>query len=210
MTFKSLLIILFLWGPVHCFSQVDESILYHKALGLLQTERYKEALPLFDELVRMDSSNSVYRSNRAASYFNLKMYDAALKDYLILTKELPEESEFLFQAGNAYEHLDSLHLALSYYNKAIRIDKDNFMYFFKRGTILLKQEKLHEAIFDFTDAIALNPSHANSFHNRGIALYQTDKKVRACEDWCEASLLGNSTASLHLSRNCKTYPARCK
>jgi tetratricopeptide (TPR) repeat protein len=172
----------------------------------MDSGKYQEALVRLDKLTAADEENYIYRYNRAVTLFNLKEFQAAIDDYKFLHELLPEQSEYVFQIGNAYEQLDSTKLAMDFYTKAISIDADYFIYFFKRGTLLLKQEKLSEAVQDFTVSIELNPSHHNSFHNRGIALYKAGKKASACEDWCKAVRLGNSFSSNHIKQNCKSYP----
>lgn len=188
----------------------EEVRMNNQAVKLMDAKRFDDALPILNKLVAIDSTNTIYRNNRAVTFFNLKKYKEAWGDYLLLYKEFPDQAEYAFQMGNAYEHLDSLTNAINLYNQAIALEEDNYLFYFKRGTVRLKQDNFEEAISNFNHALSLNPLHDNSLHNRGIALYKTGKKVKACEDWCEASLLGNPTAGLHLSKNCKTYPPRCK
>jgi len=192
-----------------CLAQDDPAKLVNRAVHYLNAGRFADALAILEPLIKEDSSNTTLRHNHATACFNLKKYRQALGDYLFLIRENPQ-SEYFFQAGNSFEHLNKPDSAIAYYTKAIDLEKDNFLYFFKRGTVLLKSGKFKESIADFNDALVLNPEHSNSMHNRGLAKFATGSTSSACEDWCEASLLGNSTASLHLSRNCKTYPPRCR
>ncbi len=193
-----------------CQAQDEQEKLLNRAVHFINTGQFTDALTILESLMANDSSDITLRHNRAIASFNLKNYRTALSDYLFLTRERPEEAEYFFQAGNSYEHLNDLATAIEYYNKALDIEKDNFLYFFKRGTALLKTKKFKESIPDFNDALALNPDHSNSFHNRGLARFATSNPGGACEDWCDASLLGNATASAHLAKNCKTYPPRCR
>lgn len=187
------------------FSQSKEDVaLNNQAVALMDEGKYKEALPYLDKLTTRDTANYIYRYNRAVTLFNLKQFNSAIAEYQYLHSLIPEQSEYVFQLGNAYEHLDSSDVAISYYTKAIEIDPDHFIYFFKRGTIYLKQEKYMEAVSDFSASIEINPNHHNSFHNRGIALYKLGSQTEACENWCQAVQLGNTFSRTHLGQLCKT------
>jgi tetratricopeptide (TPR) repeat protein len=167
---------------------------------------YKDAIPVLDKLVKADSGNITYRYNRAVTLFNLKRYQESLSEYKNLSYVLPEQSEYIFQIGNAYERLANIPEAINYYSKAIGIDPDNFLYYFKRGTIFLKQNKLKEAEADFNKSIELNPEHYNSLHNRAIARYKLGRQDEACEDWCLAFQLGSAVSEGHLKTNCTKSP----
>ena len=187
------------------FSQSKEDVaLNNQAVALMDEGKYQEALPYLDKLSTRDTANYIYRYNRAVTLFNLKQYYNAIAEYQYLHRLIPEQSEYVFQLGNAYEHLDSSNIAISYYTKAIEIDPDHFIYFFKRGTLFLKQERYKEAVADFTASIEINPKHHNSYHNRGIALYKLGDVTQSCENWCQAVQLGNTFSKTHLNQFCST------
>lgn len=188
------------------FSQSAEDVnINNKVVALMDEGRYKEALPYLNQLVERDSISTIYRHNRAVTLFNLRRYKEALADYQVLSNAVPEESEYVFQMGNAYEQLDSSQLAIQYYSQAIKLENDRFLYFFKRGTVYLNEGKLKEAENDFNESLFLNPKHDNSLHNRGIALFKQGQKSRACVDWCQASELGNTYSASHVKTNCSMF-----
>src|SRR5690606_33395587 len=90
-----------------CFTshaQTDVDI-NNNAVVMLNNGQYEKALPIFEGLVTEYPDNTMYRYNRAVTYFNLKKYKAALNDYLILINSDPTKAEYYFQAGNLYETL---------------------------------------------------------------------------------------------------------
>ena len=199
------LVVAFALASGTIFSQSKEEVaLNNQAVILMDSDKYQEALPYLNQLTEKDTANFIYRYNRAVTLFNLKQYHNAIAEYDYLHKLIPEQSEYIFQIGNAYEHLDSATLATSYYTRAIEMDADHFIYFFKRGTLYLKQEKYRQAEADFTASIELNPTHHNSIHNRGIALYKLGDQGKACQDWCQSFELGNTSSKIHLDQFCKT------
>jgi tetratricopeptide (TPR) repeat protein len=191
---------------MNVYSQTSEEVnLNNQAVALMDGEQYKEALPFLDDLVARDSVSTIYRYNRAVTLFNLKKYAQALADYEILAAAAPEESEYVFQIGNAYEQLDSTELAIHFYTKAIQLENDKFMYFFKRGTLYLHDGKFKKAEQDYNESLLLNPRHDNSLHNRGIALYKMGQASKACTDWCQANELGNPHSASHIKTNCSMF-----
>ena len=150
-----------------CAQSKEEVALNNLAVSLMDKGDYKEALAHLDKPTAADENNFVYRYNRAVTLFNLKKYQEAIDEYKYLHELLPEQSEYVFQIGNAYEQLDSMNLALTFYTQAIEMDQDQFLYYFKRGTVFLKQNQLRRAEADLTSSIELNPKHHNSLHNRG-------------------------------------------
>jgi tetratricopeptide (TPR) repeat protein len=205
---RMILVFLFSCVLVQAQSQSEEE-LNNKGLALMEEEKYKEALPLFEKLISLNPEATPYRFNRAVTLFNLKQYTRALNDYLYLANFDPEEPEYPFQIGNIYEHLDSLKKADLYYSKAIAIENDYYLYHFKRGTVRLKQSQWNTAVTDFNRVLELDPEHHNSYHNRGIAYYRAGFKEKGCEDWCQALLKGNTKSAEHLQKNCKVYPKPC-
>ena len=132
-----------IWLEVYPQSSQKEVKINNKAVALMDGEQYKEALPFLDDLVARDSVSTIYRYNRAVTLFNLKKYRQALADYEILSAAaVPEESEYVFQIGNAYEQLDSAELAIDFYTKAIRLENDKFCTIFKRGTLYLTKREI--------------------------------------------------------------------
>lgn len=205
MTLKLLVVFVLATITLHAQSK-EEVALNNLAVSLMEKGNYKEALAHLDKLTAADQNNFVYRYNRAVTLFNLKQYQEAIVEYKYLHDLLPEQSEYIFQIGNAYEQMDSIDLAVNFYTQAIEIDHDHFIYYFKRGTVFLKQNALHRAEADFTASLELNPKHHNSFHNRGIALFKLGQERKACDDWCQASLLGNVHSGNYFRQNCANSP----
>lgn len=204
---KRFFLFLFILFSLTAFAQQPEQI-NDMALDLMDQEKYREALDLLDKLVAEYPTTTAFRYNRAVTLFNLGAHQKAIADYKVLLQDIPE-SEYAFQIGNAYEQIDSVSKALSFYSRAIEMDSDNYLYFFKRGTLYLKKGDLSKAIDDFTASLKINSEHHNSRHNRGIALYYMKRQKDACDDWCIAAQLGNPHSPEHLKKNCRGYRAEC-
>jgi tetratricopeptide (TPR) repeat protein len=190
--------------------QVYSQDLYNQAAQLITEGKYKQALPLLEELMVEEPQNPIYLHNRAIAYLNLKQYPKAIKDLNKLSKDNPYNYEYPYLIGDVYERKDSFKLAVKYYSTAIEISKDeDFSPYFKRGTCYLNLKDYKHAVEDFTESIKINDEHDNSYHNRGIAYYKLGLKEKACMDWCQALLKGNPYSASHLDKNCERYPQPC-
>lgn len=187
----------------------NEQKLSDRVVKLINSEKYKEALPLVEELIASMPEDFSARYNRAVIFFHLKRYQESLDDYLFLCEEDPTNSEYFFQAGNLYEQLDSLKKADYYYTEALKIHNTTHLYWFKRGTCYLKLQWYDKAIFDFNQSIRLNEAHHNTLHNRALAYFRKGEISLACNDWCQALLLGNPHSASHLQQHCKKIPDEC-
>ncbi len=193
------LIILFLSPAV--FAQ-HESKLNNRAAALMDEDKYDQALPILQTLVKEFPSVTVYRYNRAVCLFNLDQYEASLKDYRYLAESMPDEAEYFFQIANLMELMEKKDSVRYYYSRAIALDTANYQYYFKRGTFSLLENKWQDALADLSESIRLNPNHANAYHNRAIAHYKLKQPDSACADWCTASKMGLEVSETYLKKNC--------
>ena len=107
MKLRILLILLFASNALFSQNKKKEVALNNQAVALMDGGNYKEALKYLNKLTKSDNTNFVYHYNRAVTLFNLKQYREAIVEYKFLHDLLPEQSEYIFQIGNSYEHLDS-------------------------------------------------------------------------------------------------------
>jgi tetratricopeptide (TPR) repeat protein len=184
-------------------AQADTENAYDQSLQFIDKKNYQQALAPLDKLVKDYPDDYRFRQSRALCLFNLKRYKEAASDYRVLFTFADQDSEFPFQAGNAYENIDSLQLAIRFYSEAIKMEKTQYLYFFKRGTTYLKLNQWQNAIDDFSVSLKINEESHNALHNRGIAYYKIGSKEKACNDWCEAVVKGNPYSASHLQRNCQ-------
>jgi len=167
---------------------------------------YKEAIAALAELIEQDSITTIFRYNRAICYFSINMLKESLADYKVLARQLPEESEYVFQQGKVYLKMDSLNKAKVYITKAIVMDNEVGEYFSNRGMAYLKNHEYNLAISDFSKSMFLSGKDKTALHNRGIAYLKMGNREKACQDWCEATTLGNNNSKLHLEKNCRLTP----
>lgn len=83
-------------------------------------------------------------------------------------------------------------LALSNYNKALKINPRFAEAYVGRGLVKDYFDDYKNAIDDFSKALALNPEYAEAYYNRGNARYNLGKWAEAIVDWEKAIALRSS------------------
>lgn len=96
--------------------------------------------------------------------------DAALREYLLLTKLDPATSDNYFNAGRLYEKTNRKDLALSVYKKCIALNPKNAKAHASLGYILFQAKQLGEAKKELDLAIHLNPEEYSCYYYLGKLL----------------------------------------
>jgi tetratricopeptide (TPR) repeat protein len=86
----------------------DDNALFLKAVSLLQSKAYDEAIPPFTYLLNLHTNNYAAQLNRAVAYLQLGKLDAAQRDYQEVAKALPRTYQAWFGLAEiAYRRKDT-------------------------------------------------------------------------------------------------------
>jgi len=126
---------------------------------------------------------------KAASAFELKQYDLAIRTYNEALQMKPETSTaaaiYSWRAG-AYGKQGEFGKGLSDAREAIRLNPKYFNGYNERGIIYRRTGNLDQAISSFDTAIHLNPNFARAYNNRGNAYGDKGDYNQAIRDYNEA------------------------
>ena len=101
----------------------------------------------------------------------------ALEIYLELQKKDNNNSQLLFQIGNAYLQKGSVELSIGFYRKVSEIDKYHFNNLNNLGGALATISKYAEAIDVFKKTLNIKPDYSDAYSNIGNCyLYIKDHK----------------------------------
>jgi len=114
--------------------------------------------------------------NRGNTYYKLKQYKEAIKDYTEAIHINPSDSYFYNNRGNAYYKLKRYEEAIKDYTSAIEIDPNNAYPYNNRGNVYSELKRYEEAIADYTEAIHINPSDSSSYNNNHDDVYSELKE----------------------------------
>eukprot|EP00758_Cryptobia_borreli_P013101 Tbor_TRINITY_DN5805_c3_g6::TRINITY_DN5805_c3_g6_i1::g.6755::m.6755 len=87
-------------------------------------KQFDEALRNYSKAIDLDPSNHVLYNNRAAAYYELKQYDASLRDAK-KALELQSNAKSYSRMGAAYWAMGELDLALQQYEAGYRLQADS-------------------------------------------------------------------------------------
>ncbi|HYW18812.1 MAG TPA: tetratricopeptide repeat protein [Nodularia sp. (in: cyanobacteria)] len=130
--------------------------------------------------------------NRGLARVGEGNYSEAIADYnLALTQVPPNTSSFLADIYNdrglAHLLLQDGQAAMLDFNRAIRLNDQDFRAYFNLGCTNGKNGHNLAAISNFSQVIKLNPSNAPAYLNRGIAQYRLGYHQGAIADLKKAS-----------------------
>lgn len=73
--------------------------LFVKGEQYISSNSYEEAIAVFDQILQLDSVNISATMKRGISYFGLKKYDDAVRDFSIVLEKQPEKADIYFMRG---------------------------------------------------------------------------------------------------------------
>ena len=105
-----------------------------------------------------------------------------------------------FFRGNAWAGLGEYQKAITAYNEAIRLDKNNAFYFNKRGHSWTALGEHRQALSDYKETINLGSRDGNHFLDRGNAWAELGEYQRAIADFERARKLAPKSAKPLINR----------
>ena len=162
------------------FSQTKKEIaLLHakQALYYEDSGKYKEAIPLLEKAIKLDSGNINYPYELAIAYCNSNEY---LKAQNILEPLLthPNVSGMVYHIlGNVYDNLGKPALAISTYETGIKLFPKSGAIYFELGNIQLKKKDFNIALDWFEKGIVAEPGYASNYYRAAILFFNSSEPV---------------------------------
>jgi len=151
--------------------------LAHYWLGKAYLEQKKADLAFME--FKTVNENSVFngdipevsfRHTMAQLYQKFNDNTNALKEYLLLTKREPDNSENYYNAGICSEKENQLSSAILLYKKAIALNKRPPRAHAALGYLLFRNEQYEEALSEIKLSIKLNPDEFSNYYYLGKVL----------------------------------------
>jgi tetratricopeptide (TPR) repeat protein len=149
---------------------------------LYQRSMFAEAVSAFNLAEKAGVKTDGLLEERGKSNFQLKQYDAAIKDLLILVRKKPEDPGVNECLGLSYGYTQQLVMATPFLKTARRLQSKNQDVYFFLGNAALEQRQFDEATRYYHQADSLGLAHESLFVNRGIAYWKQRKQKEASAD----------------------------
>jgi tetratricopeptide (TPR) repeat protein len=199
--FVGLAVLLFinLWAAGSVWADAAQDA-YNRGTNLLNSGRYREAIPYFDKAIRLNPRYVEAYNNRGNAYRDLGQYQRAIQDYDEAIRLNPRLVHPYYNRGNAYSSLRQHQRAIQDYDEAIRLNPRLAAAYIQRGIAYADLGQHQRAIQDYNEAIRLNPRYVEAYNNRGNAYRDLRQHQRAIQDYDEAIRLNPRFAPAYANR----------
>jgi tetratricopeptide (TPR) repeat protein len=157
------------------------------ALEELRAEAYmslgdqKHALDSYDMALRRDADMEnqirIHRAKANIYYDKNETWNQALDELKQVTQLSPQDADAYNRMGNIFYWRKEYTNAISMYNKAIKLNSKNAMFYDNLGNVYrgIAPANLKEALANYNRAIEVNPKYAIAYLDRG-SLYNDQKQ----------------------------------
>ena len=173
---------------------------YNRGLLYAKNKRYEKAIKDFTKAIEQKNYFRAYLS-RAEVFFQLKDFSKSLNDIQTVLASEPNNTKANYLAGNCYNDLNQLDVALGYYNKCINLNPVESQFYFNRAIVFGKQQKFSECLNDLKLSTDINPNFAEAYYWKAVA--KVNLKQNPCADFEKAIKLGYLLARDPFFKYCK-------
>ncbi|MCL2007890.1 MAG: tetratricopeptide repeat protein [Treponema sp.] len=111
-----------------------------------------------------------FRETIAYLYAKFNEEEEALKEYVLLIKQHPENPDYYFRAGKIFSKRNRADLAEQYLRKAVSLNPKSGIFRYELGMLYYAQKKMKEAVGEFDAAIKIDPTDNSSNLQMGRVL----------------------------------------
>jgi serine/threonine protein kinase len=160
--------------------------LLSKADKLRESQKYQEALPVYEQALQLDSKAKSAAWGQCYVLNVLQRYEDAIKACdraLSIEQNYPEA---LSSKGYALNALKRYQDALNVYEQAIKQKPDYFEAWVNKGAALYNMERYDEALAAYEKVLTFKPNYPEAWNNKGTALAALKKYQEAIEAYDKA------------------------
>ena len=120
---------------------------------------------------------------RGCSYYDLEMYNKAIKFYKKAIELKPDFTQAFVNLGVTYYKLGKYSNAIEIYKKAVRLNPQSTSIYNKLGSTYIIHGSYSKALDSFKKAIEIDPKNPTSHYNLGIAYYLSGERDDAFKEY---------------------------
>ena len=156
-----------------------------KASCLFELKRYREAIELYDVVIKNNPSLAEAFCNRGVSYQKLGQKKNALEDFSKAVKLNAQDKSSLYNYGLALQEMGDGITAIEQFSKVIALEPNNEDAIFHRGQCHLNLQQTRKACDDFSAIIALPNAKAKAaaYLVRGVIYLNLKEQAKAIQDF---------------------------
>jgi len=185
------------------FSQ-STSELIGKADELVKTQDFDQAIAIYSQAIKLDSTNAEFYYKRGFAYFYAAQYLQALPDFSQASILFPDHPDIYFMKARIESLMGDYDAAIYDYAKVIDLDSNYVQAYVHRAYAFLSTKQNTAAFIFFTKAINKDPNQpADVYYARGYTYQESGAYWQALEDYKKAIELNPDLAGAYQnSGNC--------
>jgi tetratricopeptide (TPR) repeat protein len=170
--------------------------LFDRGIGLMQEEKYKEAIQAFEKVLQLDPDHEKTWFHMGYCYDNLYNSDKAVECYEKAIEADSCDYEAYYNLGNKYldisdplfddEEYGDYPKAIEYYKKTLEIKPDFGFAWNNMGFCYSKMEEHEKALECHLKAVKYSPDNQSAWMNLGIDYFFLRDHLKAIESYEKA------------------------
>jgi tetratricopeptide (TPR) repeat protein len=155
----------------------DATFYYNKGWSENELGKYSDAVESLKSCVEIDDTYSDAFSELGYAYYELNMNDESIANYR-KAMNLDNESDYHPILGIAdvyYDNLKNYDSAIVYFEKGVRLQKNNKSAYYKLGWCYNDRENYNQAIYPLQQALSLDPDYDQAKTELGYAYYKLNR-----------------------------------
>jgi choline-sulfatase len=159
--------------------KVEIANLLHQALLETEEEHYREAIPLFEQILKAEPNLPLANLQLGRAWNRLREYAKAIPWLQKAVALTPKSSEAHFELGAALGEIGDLAGSAKQLEDAVGLDPSSDELHFRLGSVYEEIERIDDAIQQYRAALALNADNfpANLFLGRRLAIQNRPREA---------------------------------
>jgi tetratricopeptide (TPR) repeat protein len=148
-----------------------------KAMALWKNGKYKnpdKAIEYWGHAINQKQNIPIAYNNRGLAYYDLKQYQAAIKDYDKAIQQDPDYVAALNNRGNSFYELAEYQRALTDFNQSLQLEPNYAKAHFNRGLVYYQLNQSELACNDFQNACEQGDCDGIKWANKNEVCQETE------------------------------------
>ncbi len=168
----------------------------------LRSDNYKDAIKLYDKVIKLNDAYFDAFYGRGSAKAQIKDYPGAIKDYNKAIVLNFKHTRSYYNRALAKGFLEDYSSAIDDLDKAIVLDNTYASAYYSRGYWKDISGDFKGAIADYKRVIVLDPTYKEAYISMATAMYEHGDKIEACDVLRLAAFKGSIMADELVDKLC--------
>jgi tetratricopeptide (TPR) repeat protein len=171
-----------------------------QGIELLHAGKAVDAIPFFDQAIRLKPQYAQAYINRAIAYHLMRQFNRALADYNLAIQISPKLPEAYYNRGITFNEIGQMSRAVDDFTRAIDLNSKYAEAFTNRGYANHRLGQFKRALEDYSQALKLDDKYAKAYYNRGSLYSDAAQYDLAIADFDKALQLDSASGEAYNNR----------